>query len=121
MVDAVTRQAHFQDYNLNAQGRKGNTGYYVSLGYLSSEGLVIGSDMERFSGRINLESKQGFFSMGATMSYSYSTQNGYSQSTSGSMSSPMVAAISSMSPLYPFYNEDGSYANVDGYNPIGSL
>ena len=117
-VDAVTRQAHFQDYNLNAQGRKGNTGYYVSLGYLSSEGLVIGSDMERFSGRINLESKQGIFSMGATMSYSYSTQNGYSQSTSGSMSSPMVAAISSMSPLYPFYNEDGSYANVDGYNPL---
>ena len=56
--------------------------------------------------------------MGATMSYSYSTQNGYSQSTSGSMSSPMVAAISSMSPLYPFYNEDGSYANVDGYNPL---
>ena len=34
------------------------------------------------------------------------------------MSSPTVAAISSMLPLYPFYNEDGSYANIASSNPL---
>ena len=34
------------------------------------------------------------------------------------MSSATVAAISSMNPMMPFYNEDGSYANISNYNPL---
>lgn len=117
-VDKVTRKGYYQDYNLNIQGRNGATGYYFSLGYLDTEGLVIGSDMERYSGRLNVDTKFNIFTAGASASYSFATQNGFSQSTGGSMSSPIVAAISSMSPLHPFYNEDGSYANVARYNPL---
>ena len=116
--DAVTRKGYYQDYNVNAQGRSGNTGYYFSLGYLDTEGLVIGSDMKRYSGRLNVDSKFSVFSVGANMSYSYAVQNGFSQSTSGSMSSPMVAAMSSMNPLYPFYDEEGNYNRVSSYNPL---
>ena len=117
-VDKATRKGYYQDYNINAQGRTGSTGYYFSLGYMDTEGLVIGSDMQRYSGRLNVDSKFNIFTFGASASYSYAVQNGFSQSTGGSMSSPMVAAISSMLPLYPFYNEDGSYANVTAYNPL---
>ena len=117
-VDKATRKGYHQDYNINAQGRTGSTGYYFSLGYMDTEGLVIGSDMQRYSGRLNVDSKFNIFTFGASTSYSYAVQNGFSQSTGGSMSSPMVAAISSMLPLYPFYNEDGSYANVTAYNPL---
>lgn len=117
-MDAITRKGYYQDYNLNLQGRAGKTGYYASLGYLNSEGLIIGSDMERFSGRLNVDSKFSVFTFGANMSYSYSTQNGFSQSTAGSMSSALTAAVSSMKPFYPFYNEDGTYANVNLYNPL---
>ena len=39
-MDAITRKGYYQDYNLNAQGRTGNTGYYVSLGYLNTDGLI---------------------------------------------------------------------------------
>ena len=38
-MDAITRKGYYQDYNLSAQGRNGNTGYYVSLGYLNTDGL----------------------------------------------------------------------------------
>lgn len=117
-MDAITRKGYYQDYNVNLQGRSGSTGYYVSLGYLDTEGLIIGSDMKRYSGRLNLDSKFSCFTIGVNASYSNSTQNGFSQATSGSMSSATVAAISSMNPMMPFYNEDGSYANISNYNPL---
>ncbi|NMW67564.1 SusC/RagA family TonB-linked outer membrane protein [Phocaeicola vulgatus] len=121
----VSMGNHNMDYanaqesmNLFAHGRSGSTGYYVSLGYLDTEGLIIGSDMKRYSGRLNLDSKFSCFTIGVNASYSNSTQNGFSQATSGSMSSATVAAISSMNPMMPFYNEDGSYANISNYNPL---
>ncbi|MCS2309689.1 TonB-dependent receptor [Phocaeicola vulgatus] len=117
-MDAITRKGYYQDYNVNLQGRSGSTGYYVSLGYLDTEGLIIGSDMKRYSGRLNLDSKFSCFTIGVNASYSNSTQNGFSQATSGSMSSATVATISSMNPMMPFYNEDGSYANISNYNPL---
>jgi len=117
-MDKVTRKGYYQDYNIGITGRMGSTGYYASLGYLNTEGLVIGSDMERFSGRLNLDSKFKCFTFGFNSSYSYAIQNGFSQATSGSMFSATVAAISSMSPMDPFYNEDGSYANISSYNPL---
>ena len=120
-MDAITRKGYYQDYNLSAQGRNGNTGYYVSLGYLNTDGLIIGSDMERFSGRMNLDSKFKWATIGVNTSYSYSTQNGFSLSTAGSMSSPLTAAISSQTPMDPIYDSEGNYNNINMYNPIALM
>ena len=109
-MDEITRKGYYQDYNLSMQGRSGQTGYYVSLGYLNTEGLVRSADFERFSGRLNLDSKFKWATVGVNTSYSYSTQNGFSLSTSGSMSSPVVAAVSSMTPMDPVYDSEGNYA-----------
>ena len=120
-MDAITRKGYYQDYNLSAQGRNGNTGYYVSLGYLNTDGLIIGSDMERFSGRMNLDSKFKWATIGVNTSYSYSTQNGFSLSTTGSMSSPLTAAISSQTPMDPVYDSEGNYNNINMYNPVALM
>ena len=120
-MDAITRKGYYQDYNLSAQGRNGNTGYYVSLGYLNTDGLIIGSDMERFSGRMNLDSKFKWATIGVNTSYSYSTQNGFSLSTGGSMSSPLTAAISSQTPMDPVYDSEGNYNNINMYNPVALM
>lgn len=120
-MDAITRKGYYQDYNLSAQGRNGNTGYYVSLGYLNTDGLIIGSDMERFSGRMNLDSKFKWATIGVNTSYSYSTQNGFSLSTDGSMSSPLTAAISSQTPMDPVYDSEGNYNNINMYNPVALM
>lgn len=120
-MDEITRKGYYQDYNLSAQGRNGNTGYYVSLGYLNTDGLVIGSDMERFSGRMNLDSKFKWATIGVNTSYSYSTQNGFSLSTGGAMSSPITAAISSQTPMDPVYDSEGNYNNINLYNPVALM
>ncbi|MEO4770488.1 TonB-dependent receptor [Bacteroides uniformis] len=120
-MDAVSRKGYYQDYNLNMQGRTGSTGYYVGLGYLNTEGLIIGSDLERFSGRLNLDTKFKWATLGVNSSYSYTTQNGFSLSTAGSMSSPLTAAVSSQTPMDPFYDSEGNYANINNYNPLALM
>ena len=120
-MDAISRKGYYQDYNLNMQGRTGSTGYYVGLGYLNTEGLIIGSDLERFSGRLNLDTKFKWATLGVNSSYSYTTQNGFSLSTAGSMSSPLTAAVSSQTPMHPFYDSEGNYANINNYNPLALM
>ncbi len=118
-MDAVTRSGYYQDYNVSIQGKTGNTGYFASAGYLNSEGIVINSDMRRFTGRLNLDTKFKIVTVGVNSSYSYSIQNGFSQSTGGSMASPITGASTQMRPFYPFYNEDGSYNTSSAtYNPL---
>ena len=119
-MDAISRKGYYQDYNLNMQGRTGSTGYYVGLGYLNTEGLIIGSDLERFSGRLNLDTKFKWATL-VNSSYSYTTQNGFSLSTAGSMSSPLTAAVSSQTPMDPFYDSEGNYANINNYNPLALM
>ena len=120
-MDAISRKGYYQDYNLNMQGRTGSTGYYVGLGYLNTEGLIIGSDLERFSGRLNLDTKFKWATLGVNSSYSYTTQNGFSLSTAGSMSSPLTAAVSSQNPMDHFYDSEGNYANINNYNPLALM
>ena len=120
-MDAISRKGYYQDYNLNMQGRTGSTGYYVGLGYLNTEGLIIGSDLERFSGRLNLDTKFKWATLGVNSSYSYTTQNGFPLSTAGSMSSPLTAAVSSQTPMDPFYDSEGNYANINNYNPLALM
>ncbi len=122
--DAVTRQSYFQDYNLSVSGRNESTGYYASLGYYDTDGIVIGSHLKRYSGRLNVNSKFKIFTFGANTSFSFSEKEGFGQGIGGSFSNPLVGAASGSLPFYPFYNEDGEYANTpvtgmpSGNNPL---
>lgn len=120
-MDVVTRKAYYADYNLSFNGTSGSTNYYASFGYNDADGIVIGSSNKRYSGRINLDTKYKFLSVGVNASYSYSDNNSFSQSTAGTMSSPTVAAISSMTPFdAPYIGEgdDRTYNYPLSYNPL---
>ncbi len=120
-VDLVTRKGYYQDYNLSFNGTVGSTNYYANLGYNDVEGLVINSANKRYSGRINLDTKYKFISVGINSSYSYSVNNGFSQSTGGSNSSPIVGAVTNMLPMYsPYVGEgaDRKYNYINLYNPL---
>jgi TonB-linked SusC/RagA family outer membrane protein len=44
-------------------------------------------------------------------------KEGFGQGSGGSFANPIVGAISGSLPFYPFYNEDGSYANTPSTGP----
>ena len=117
-LDAVMRKGRYQDYNMSISGQSGSTNYYVSLGYMDSDAIVIGSDFNRYSGRVNLNSKFKMFTFGLNGSYAVSDKTGFSQSTGGSMTSAIVGAETQTQPFYPFYDEEGGYNMNFTYNPL---
>ena len=117
-LDEIYRTGYYQDYNLSINGTSNGTSYYISGEYLDTDGIVIGSDMKRYSGRINLDTKYKMFTAGINSSVSYTEKHSFSQSTGGSMASPQVSAMSNWLPMYPVYR-DGEYNMYDSsYNPI---
>ncbi|MDE6264840.1 MAG: TonB-dependent receptor [Paramuribaculum sp.] len=122
-VDEVTRKGYYADYNLAFNGSIGSTNYFVSLGYNDAQGLVIGSNNKRYSGRINLDTKYRFLSVGINSTYSYSINSSFSASTSGTMSSPLTGAVSTMTPMDSPYVGEGAdrIYNPISYNPLAVM
>lgn len=122
-IDVITRKGYYADYNLAFNGTVGTTNYFVSLGYNDADGLVIGSNNKRYSGRINLDTKYKFLSVGINSSYSYSDNQSFSASTNGAMSSPLTAAVSAMTPMNAPYVGTGAdrIYNPISYNPLAVM
>lgn len=52
--DAIFRNAGTRNYELSSSGGGEKTQYYTSIGYMKQGGVLLGSDFNRLSGRINL-------------------------------------------------------------------
>ncbi|MCU0352267.1 MAG: TonB-dependent receptor [Cytophagales bacterium] len=56
-VDAVTRRALYQQYQLSARGGNERTQFYTSINYRDEEGVQLNNRFIRFSGTLNLDHK----------------------------------------------------------------
>lgn len=105
-IDQGFRTAPMQNYNLSMSGGNDKTRYYTSLGFYDQEGVVVGTDYERYSASINLESDvHEAVTVGVNLKPSYSTQNSGDQA---SRSSGVLALSLLNFPMYSPYNEDGT-------------
>ena len=52
--DAIFRTAATRNYELSASGGSDKTQYYTSVGYMKQGGVILSSDFDRLSGRLNL-------------------------------------------------------------------
>ncbi|MBF9251825.1 TonB-dependent receptor [Pontibacter sp. 172403-2] len=122
--DLVTRRGTQQTYNLSASGGNEKTRFYASAGLFDQEAPVIGSELRRISGSLNLNhtvnDKIDFFT---TLTASNIGQN--TPSNGGAFANP-VGAIGFLLPTQSPYNADGSY-NISqegildfggNYNPL---
>ena len=76
--DETTRAGILREYSLSAQGGTDRTRFFISGSYSRNDGYVIGTAMERFTGRINLSNRAGdFVTFGMNASGTY----GISQNT----------------------------------------
>lgn len=119
--DAVTDNAWMHNHSLSLSGGTNDTQYLASIGYTNQDGILLTSDFERFTGRINLDSEfNKYFKAGASLSYSRSDESIINND--GINGVVMQAAL--MSPAVPVYDFDGNYAGpetVNGssiYNPV---
>ena len=56
-LDDLFRSGRIESYDIAVSGKSGSTNWYISGGYFNQEGLIIGSDFERYIAKINLETK----------------------------------------------------------------
>jgi TonB-linked SusC/RagA family outer membrane protein len=66
----VFQKAFRQDHTVSLSGKTDKVSYYMSLGYLSNEGIVVGDKFSTVRGRVNLEGKvTKFLSVGISTQF----------------------------------------------------
>ena len=102
---------HNHQVSLSAGNEK--TKVYAGLGYNNQEGIVVGSNYERFSGRLNLDHQVNkWLSLGFRQMIAFTNQKGHSdQSTQeqGLGTSSPLGILTQADPTAPAKNEDGSW------------
>ncbi|MEO8109261.1 MAG: TonB-dependent receptor [Ginsengibacter sp.] len=94
--------------DVSASGGTDKTKFYISLGYVNQDGILIGNRLKRYSSRINLDQYvSDKFRIGLNLSLTQ-TQTGRVQ-VDNEFSTPMQ--IVALSPVTPFRDLDGNLYN----------
>ncbi|RYF25498.1 MAG: SusC/RagA family TonB-linked outer membrane protein [Flavobacteriales bacterium] len=103
------------DMSVSLSGGSGKTDHYISLNYLDENGYVIGSDFQRFSGRLRVNSTpREWLKFGLNMFGTY-TKSEQANESSGINENPFYIDLI-LAPIYPVYKHDpvtGAYI-LDG-------
>ncbi len=107
--DEVTQIAPFQKFNLSMQGGSKSIRYYNSLEYFNQQGVIIGSELKRYSlrSKVSNETEGAFVHWGINSLLSYTNQEG-PRSNGYGYAMPQYTALA-IAPISPVYLEDGSY------------
>jgi TonB-linked SusC/RagA family outer membrane protein len=110
--DVVYRTGMQQDYQLAASGGNEKTRFYISGNYNDIEGIVNGSDFQRYSGRINIDHKANkWLNFSLNQMLSYTLQRGYrdqSNQAEGMGNSSPLGILLESNPTAPKYDENGN-------------
>src|SRR5690606_27202665 len=102
------------NYQLNFSGGNERTKYFISGGYLSQEGIILNSGMDRYSFRINIESKiHDRVRIGANLTPSYTYNNLVNAEGNWQVGGIVQSAIAAAPFLTP-YDADGNYTKITG-------
>ena len=113
--DQILRTGSIMNHQLSFSGGSEKTQFLVSGGYFKENGIVKSTDFERFSLRVNIDSKflNDKVRLGVSSLISKTGQNAIPTDRNG----PGGAIISALgqSSIGPIYNPDGSY-NLQSYD-----
>lgn len=118
--DAIFRTASTTSHNIAISGKGKHVNYFISGNYYYKEGVIINSDFERYSFRMNLDGKYKNFKYGVNFSPSYSKSNKVNASGDYNSGGIVQSALTSC-PIWTIYNEDGTFNfQGNGYWRIGT-
>lgn len=121
--DLAYQTALTHSHQVSVSGGTDKTKLYSSLNYMNQEGIIKGSNYNRFALRINGDQKLARnLSLNASIAYSYGTQNTANSNADGWGAIAYTAMV--MSPIQEIKDADGKYTNFSGTpwggtNPVG--
>lgn len=101
--------APIQSHTLSASGGNDKIKFYSSLEYFNQDGIIINTNFKRFSGRFNLEGNQGIIKYGFNLNPSV-VKRSMVNSNGTYLQGGVVASALHYAPIFPVYNDDGSYS-----------
>lgn len=105
--EAIFQMAPTQSHTVTFSGGKDDMRYMLSGGYFEQEGIVIGSDFNRFSLRVNIDGKiNDRISVGTSMSIARKDEKIVLQDGGDGV----IAQAAQMAPHIPVRNFDGTFA-----------
>ncbi len=124
-LDAITRAAPINNYELSFRNGDNDTRYYTSVGYFDQEGVVINNYYKRLTYKLNLDHNiTDKFVIGTTINFAYSKNR---RSFNDDTYSGIVTNALGASPFMPIKEADGKYADYTNYesswlsdNPVKS-
>ena len=121
-LDETYRTALRQEYNLSINGGNQQAQFYGSLGYLKNDGIVIGSDYERYTARMKATYQANkWLKVGGNINFAHSNTNNANEDdpTVTSAANNIFYQTAFMAPIYPVYLRDGE-GNIL-YNEYGAV
>jgi TonB-linked SusC/RagA family outer membrane protein len=115
--DELFREAPMQSHNLSISGGSENFKFYASGEYMDQQGIIISSGFKRYSGRFNMDMNYNRLKVGLNLNPTV-TQHDLVNSEGPWFDEGVVALALAISPIWPVYNQDGSYnfgANAWGF------
>lgn len=116
--DAVFQTALQHQHQISADGGTEKIKYYVSASYMDQDGTLIGSNFNRYSFRVNLDSQlKSWLKLGLSATYSSTDEDLKLADGEQGIINYSLKTV----PDIPIYDIDGNYATIvrEGYtNPI---
>ncbi len=112
--DEIFRSAPMANYQLSMSGGDEKTQYAVSAGYFTQKGIVVNSDFDRYSFRINLDRKlTDRIKVGNSLTVNRTVTN--QSRTDGDLGSAGLVTMAALQfpPILPIYGNDGKYLITD--------
>lgn len=110
--DTMFRPALMQNYNLSVKGGGKYSTYYTGLGYFNQDGIVKGTNYQRYNIQSKNDYKRGIFSAGTNLIISFSHDKPLHQELRGGMIGTILQSV----PTLEKYDDtrEGGYGGTYG-------
>jgi TonB-linked SusC/RagA family outer membrane protein len=114
----VFRPGYFQEANVSTSGGNAKTTFYTGMGIRDEKTFLKGNSFQRISLLANVNhTASKHFDFGVNINLTRTDNHYIPTSYSGGLG----AAQSSMLPIFPVYNPNGSYNTDGGANPVAQI
>lgn len=109
-------RAALNKHQLSVSGGTNATTYYLSGEYFNQEGVAAGSGFNRYSFRVNLDSKpRDWATIGVNLNFNQTNET-LTATNYGDAASPLIANALGLTPQIPVKNLNGSWGGSDPVN-----
>lgn len=124
--EVFQKAAPMQNHQLSVTGGSDQVRYAISGGYYAQDGIIKGSDFNRYSLKANVDGNvNSWLKAGVNLYSAYTTGNNARTEVNGNAGGGVVSAALNYSPTFPVYNSAGTYytntGSINGYavdNPV---